>query len=64
MSTRVRNYIQMAKFESISPIKIGLNATEYENNITQSTSPAGLWLGWVLTTAENYEPPGNLYVET
>ena len=30
--TRVRN-MQMAKFESISPIEIGLNVTEYESTL-------------------------------
>ena len=26
--------VQMARFESISPIKIGLNVTEYESTLT------------------------------
>ena len=37
--------MQMARFESISPIKIGLNVTEYENNITIQLGfgLAGFW---------------------
>ena len=34
---KIANYMkimQMARFESISPIKIGLNVTEYESTLT------------------------------